>query len=193
MDLKYSKYFNSFCYRKYYKVSKEVLLKVILVIATGTACIIINDICSILYQDLVLGRFLLIDTSEYPDKPLPPTPDRVRPERTPSEEECPVKPVKINLEKHPPPNLPPPPEGIKKEQVIYTTKFISGYRCISILILRKEKYMCMHFPHVGFFLTLQKIFKSLLEGGGGGDACTLIKVCWYLKQQGTLILCIKGL
>ncbi|XP_052712985.1 uncharacterized protein LOC128187008 isoform X3 [Crassostrea angulata] len=58
-----------------------------------------------------------INTSEYPDKPLPPTPDRVRPERTPSEEECPVKPVKINLEKHPPPNLPPPPEGIKKEQV----------------------------------------------------------------------------
>uniref|UniRef100_A0A8W8JUS5 DH domain-containing protein n=1 Tax=Magallana gigas TaxID=29159 RepID=A0A8W8JUS5_MAGGI len=57
-----------------------------------------------------------INTSEYPDKPLPPTPDRVRPERTPSEEECPVKPVKINLEKHPPPNLPPPPEGIKKEQ-----------------------------------------------------------------------------
>lgn len=133
----------------------------------GTTCVIINDICSILYQDLVLGRFLLIDTSEYPDKPLPPTPDRIRPERTPSEEECPVKPVKINLEKHPPPNLPPPPEGIKKEQVIYTTKFISGYRCISILILRKEKYMCMHFPHVVFFLTLQKIFKSLLEGGGG--------------------------
>lgn len=135
----------------------------------------------------------MTDTSEYPDKPLPPTPDRIRPERTPSEEECPVKPVKINLEKHPPPNLPPPPEGIKKEQVIYTTKFISGYRCISILILRKEKYMCMHFPHVVFFVHCKiYIFMSLLEGRGGGDACTLIKVCWYLKQQGTLILCIKG-
>lgn len=133
----------------------------------GTTCII-NNICSILYQELVLGRFLLIDTSEYPDKPLPPTPDRIRPERTPSEEECPVKPVKINLEKHPPPNLPPPPEGIKKEQVIITTKFISGYRCISILILRKEKYMCKQFPHVVVFLTFQKIFMSLLEGGGGG-------------------------
>lgn len=41
------------------------------------------------------------------------------------------------------------------------------------------------------------ITKDILEFGGGGDACTfictLINVCRYLKQQGTLILFIKVL
>lgn len=124
----------------------------------------------------------MIDTSEYPDKPLPPTPNRIRSERPPSEEECPVKPVKINLEKHPPPNLPPPPEGIKKEQVIYTTKFISGCICISILILRKEKYMCVHFPHVTVICCVyshyKRYFRVCWEGGDACTSlCTLISVC----------------
>lgn len=80
----------------------------------GTTCVIINDIYSILYQDFK-GRFLLIDTSEYPDKPLPPTPDRVRPERTPSEEECPVKPVKIDQSgETPTPQSTTPARGYQK-------------------------------------------------------------------------------
>ncbi|XP_078337280.1 uncharacterized protein LOC111137059 isoform X3 [Crassostrea virginica] len=54
------------------------------------------------------------ESEKYPDKPLPPTPDQ---RSTSDLEDCPVKPVNINLEKHPPPNLPPPPEGIQKEQV----------------------------------------------------------------------------
>ncbi|XP_056013747.1 uncharacterized protein LOC125646134 isoform X6 [Ostrea edulis] len=59
-------------------------------------------------------------TIEYPDKPLPPVPDQSKPQRGP-EEESPVKPVNINLEKHPPPNLPPPPENLSKEQIKFCT------------------------------------------------------------------------
>ncbi|XP_061162853.1 uncharacterized protein LOC133172061 [Saccostrea echinata] len=55
-------------------------------------------------------------TLEYPDKPLPPVPDPSKLRRGSPEEECPVKPVNINLEKHPPPSLPPSPEGLTKEQ-----------------------------------------------------------------------------
>ncbi|XP_062618694.1 rho guanine nucleotide exchange factor 10-like isoform X2 [Saccostrea cucullata] len=55
-------------------------------------------------------------TLEYPDKPLPPLPDPSKLRRASPEEECPVKPVNINLEKHPPPCLPPSPEELTKEQ-----------------------------------------------------------------------------
>lgn len=64
---------------------------------------------------MVLGRFLLIDISEYLDKFFLLISDRVRLERIFLEEECLVKFVKINLEKYLFFNLLFSLEGIKKE------------------------------------------------------------------------------
>lgn len=51
--------------------------------------------------------------------------------------------------------------------------------------------------YVVFICITKDILEFVWGVGGGGDACTfictLINVCRYLKQQGTLILFIKVL
>ena len=52
-----------------------------------------------------------------------------------------ILPVKVNLEKHPPPHLPPAPEGLENHQVCWFMVFNVTFNNISVILWRSVLLM----------------------------------------------------
>lgn len=161
--------------------------------------VIVNDICSILYQDLIKLRSIFIDRYIGVPRQTPPT----------NSEQDPIRKVPLRggvsgqtcqdqSGETPTPQSTTPARGYQKGTGdTYYKVYFWFQMYIHPYFKEREVYMCIILM-LQLYVVFICITKDILEFvGRGGDACTfictLINVCRYLKQQGTLILFIKVL